>query len=150
MRLDANNYAWTRINAPKTCDGKETLNCTHYPNTVMRIRYAEFVPCNDSGSESCLRPFIAAKPQLHAEIKKLCAGRSQCTILMQSLTSDPCPSLRKYLNVPYKCEVKPSSYPGMNDNSNLCMNFFFQSDPFSCLVTVATTGYNRWTLHNYV
>lgn len=119
--LDANNNAWSGTTSNACNKNKEILTCTKFPNTVIRIRYAEFVPCSKNETE-CLQPLINQKPQLLKEIRQPCEGRSQCTVLMLSLTSDPCPGMRKYLNVPYKCEVKPSSYPGMNVNLNLYTN----------------------------
>jgi hypothetical protein len=101
-----------------SCGGVQTLKC-FFPNAVLHVELAELVQIGQNVSSTsentnftCLRLFIDLNPNILAEVRTFCEGRSQCNISVESLSSDPCPSERKYLKVYYKCEFRSTGYPG--------------------------------------
>jgi hypothetical protein len=97
---------------------EETLSCT-ISKTVMHIQRAELAAltqgmCSVSivANKTCATSYINSQFQVLAEVKTMCEGRNRCNISVNSLSSDPCPFERKYVDVLYRCVMRSGGYPG--------------------------------------
>ena len=87
--------------------------------TVMHFQRAELVAltqgiCSVSifANKTCATSYINSQSLVLAEVKTMCEGRNRCNISVNSLSSDPCPFERKYVDVMYRCVMRSSGYPG--------------------------------------
>jgi hypothetical protein len=87
--------------------------------TVMHFQRAELVAltqgiCSVSivANKTCATSYINSQSLVLAEVKTMCEGRNRCNISVNSLSSDPCPFERKYVDILYRCVMRSSGYPG--------------------------------------
>ncbi|XP_060076444.1 uncharacterized protein LOC132556072 [Ylistrum balloti] len=131
-----------------------TIGCLHQPGTVLHVSFANY---GRTSATVCVHPYglerlhnttTCSSPRSLSVIRRMCEGRSQCTITAdrELFGEDPCYGIYKYLEVEVEC-VSPGTFIDTGDiHGNATVYVFWHfGDVIAAVSThkhnvIATTG----------